>query len=83
MSTEHGFIISGPGIMDILINVKYAQLDIPDMQENIPDDLRRSVCSKSESIATNTVTKEGVYYKISIQFSLYVCLRTTFSNNCA
>ena len=37
--------------MDILVtfegDVKYAKLDIPEMQNNIPDDLRRNVCSKN------------------------------------
>ena len=46
-------LLSSPGIMDILVqfegNVTYAKLDIPDVQDNIPDDLRRSVCAKPES----------------------------------
>ena len=51
--------------MDILVDVKYAKLDIPEVQDNIPEYLRWSVCTKSASKATNKVTKskEGVYYK--------------------
>ena len=65
--------------MDILVtfegDVKYAKLDIPEMQDNIPDDLRMNVCSKSESKATNKVTKEGVYYnKKTIQCPVYLCV---------
>ena len=32
--------------------MKYAKLDIPEVQDNIPDDLRMGVRSKSESKAT-------------------------------
>ena len=43
-------------IMDILVkferDVKYAKLYIPEVEDNIPDDIRRSVCSKSESKAS-------------------------------
>ena len=52
----HLYIIISQGIMDILVkfegDVKYAKLYIPEVQDNIPDDLRRSVCSKSESNAS-------------------------------
>ena len=48
--------------MDVLVkfegDVKYAKLYIPEVQENIPDDLRWSVCSKSESKASPL---EGLY----------------------
>ena len=52
--------------MDILVkfegDVKYAKLDIPEVQDNIPDNLHRSVYSKSESNQSiDKVTKEGVY----------------------
>ena len=63
--------------MDILVDVKYAKLDTPEVQDNIPDDLRWSECSKSESKATNKVTKskEGVYYKkIDVLFCVCLCI---------
>ena len=50
----HFYLLLSPGSMDILIkfqgDVKYAKkLDKPQVEGNIPDDLRRNVCSKSES----------------------------------
>ena len=60
--------------MDILVAVKYVKLDIPLVQDNIPDDLCSNVCSKSETKATNKVTKEGPYYTKSIQLSVYMCV---------
>ena len=36
-------------------DVAYAKLDIPEVQDNIPDDLRRSVCSKSEPKASPSI----------------------------
>ena len=51
-------VLLSPGIMDILItfeeDVTYAELYIPAVQDSISDDLRRSVCSKSESKAVFT-----------------------------
>ena len=63
----HIYILLSPGIMDILVDVIYVKLDITDdVQDNIPDDPRRSVCSKSESKATNEIIKDGVCYTTSI-----------------
>ena len=61
-------------IMAILVDVKYVKVDIPEVQDNFPDDLRRNEYSKSESIATNKVTKEAMYYTKSIQLSVYLCV---------
>ena len=62
---SHLYILLSPRIMDILVklegDVTYAKLDIPEVQDNILDDLRRSVSSKSQSEATNKVIKKGVY----------------------
>ena len=70
--------------MDILVqfegDVKYATLYIPEVQDNIPDDLRRSLCSKiSVKIKSiDRVTKEGLYYKknntIRVCVSVCVCV---------
>ena len=69
--------------MDILVklegDVTYAKLDIPEVQNNILDDLRRSVSSNSQSEATNKVIKKGVYKKTPIQFSVYLCAREPLS----
>ena len=49
-----------PGIMDILVifegDVKYVKVDIPDVEDSIPDDLCRSVCSKKESKASPLIS---------------------------
>ena len=53
---RHLYILLTPGITDILVkfggHVKYAKLAILEVEDNIPDDLRRSVCSKSGSKAS-------------------------------
>ena len=36
-------------------HVTYANLFIPELHDNIPDDLCRSVCSKSESKASSMI----------------------------
>ena len=45
------YILLSPGITDILVtfegDVKYAKLDIADVENDISDDIRRSVSSKS------------------------------------
>ena len=76
----HLYILLSPGIMDISVqfegDITYAKLDIPEVRNNIPDDLRRSVCSKSKSKATpfDKVTKEGVYYKQNTVICLDLCV---------
>ena len=55
----HIYIFITPGIMDILVkfegDVKYAKQYLPEVQGNIPDYLRSSVCSKSESTANSLI----------------------------
>ena len=74
----HLYILLSPGIMDILSKFDgdetYAKLDIPEVQDNIPNDLRRSACSKSKSKATNKVIKQCVYKK-TLYSSFSICVR--------
>ena len=52
------YTLLSSGIMDILVRfegVKYAILVISKVEDNIPNDLRRSVYSKSESKASSLI----------------------------
>ena len=53
------YLLLSPGIMHILTkfegDVNDVKLDMPEVDDNIPDDLRMSVCFKSESKARSLI----------------------------